>query len=112
MFKSEKEKREAEVGARNLLMTSKAYSSTELENFKKMILTPCSYCSGSGVDPYATFSDCGTCKGFGVLSPDLDARRVLSTIALLTGEYSALKNESDQIKEVFKILHEELTEEE
>lgn len=108
MFNSEKEKRAAEIGARNSLLTSKAYSSKELENFKKMMLTPCSYCKGSGQDPYDSFSDCGTCKGNGVLTPDLDPRRVLSTIAKLTSEYSHLKSQSDQLKAIMKILNDEL----
>ncbi len=112
MFKSEKEKREAETGARNLLIASKAYTSSDLENFKKMVITPCSYCCGSGNDPYDSFSDCSTCKGNGALIPDLDVRRVLSTIAVLTSEYSTLKSNAEQMQDLFRTFNEELTEEE
>lgn len=111
MFKSDKEKQEAEVGARNALLSSKKYSSKELEQFKRLMMTPCSYCGGTGRDPYDKYSDCNTCKGYGVLVPDLDPRRVLSTIATLTAEYSTLKSESRQIKEVLKEVHEELQKE-
>ena len=111
MFKTEKQKIEAEIGARNDLMNSKKYSSKELENFVKMITTPCSYCGGTGRDPYDKYSDCMTCKGYGVLVPDLDPRRVLSTIATLTAEYSALKSDSRQIKEVLKEAYNELNDE-
>lgn len=110
MFQSERQKREAEQGALNTLLDAKGYSSQDLENMKRLLLTPCSYCAGTGQDPHAKYADCSTCKGYGVLVPNLDPRKFLITIANLNGAYSDLKKEKEQLITYLDIFLDEFSE--
>lgn len=110
MFKNERQKQDAEKDARNALLNSKGYSSKELESMKKLVLTPCSYCQGTGEDPHAKYADCNTCKGFGVLMPRIDPRRVLATIANLNGAYSDLKQEKEYINKYIDFFNKQTEE--
>lgn len=108
MFKNEKEKEKAKREATHKLLSSKAYSTKELEQFKNLALTPCSNCKGSGT--HSKYENCFTCDGAGALVPRLDSRRVLATIAAITSEYSLLKNNCNQIQEILIIIDKEINE--
>ena len=101
---NQKLKNKAEID----LLQAKGYSSKELENIKKMLLTPCIHCAGSGIDPVLKFSDCTSCSGLGVLNSKLDPRRVIATVANMNGAYLKLKNELDEIYKILDMYEKEM----